>query len=102
MGVLDIFRHKKEIHIINPPKNYQIKNTKSGIIIRTRPTKEFRIRKCHACGKKVKHVIIHEKTIDQDLGGMENRMKVWAITYHKFKDRKCRGSGRRYKTSGWK
>jgi len=81
MGIFDIFKkHSSEY------TTFAIKKPVYGT--------EMRI--CRSCKRRVKHTCI-ANYVDEDKGGMTNSTEIWAIATHRYKDRKCRGSNRRYK-----
>ena len=103
MGIFDIFRsrEKKEFEKqIMQKIDQEIKEkgffTAYNFIPNHKPRKEFRIRKCKECGKSVKHTCISERRKTVDVGGMELISQIWAIANHRYLDKKCRGSNRRY------
>lgn len=100
MGIFDIFRLNKtesyKIARITLPDGTKLYPVSS------KPRKEFCIRKCKECGNSVKHTCISERRKTIDVGGMELISQIWAIANHSYKDRKCRGSNRRYKKQFYK
>lgn len=109
MGIFDIFRSKEEKEFDKQMREMidrEIKEkgffTAYNFIPNSKPRKEFRMRKCKECGKSVKHTCISERRKTVDVGGTESISQIWAIANHRYNDRKCRGSNRRYKKQFYK
>lgn len=101
MGILDVFRKNNEsenivrMRLIDPNTGKTIWSIPVTSRIPRIP-KPYRIRKCKECGRSVKHTCISERRKTIDIGGMESINQIWAISNHRYGNRKCRGSNRRY------
>ena len=109
MGIFDIFRSREEkekekqcMEQIEKEIKEKGSVTFYNFIPNSKPSKDFRIRKCKECGKSVKHTCISERRKTVDIGGMELIRQIWAIANHQYRNRKCRGSNRRYKKQFYK